>query len=68
MKNEEKEMRLLKQLKDHKPIEIYLENDYYDTFYYQYDKYQGQFGYITLENLVEVVKGKYSHLRIEANE
>ena len=68
MKSEEKEMKLLKQLKEHKPIEIYLENEYYDTFFYQGDKYQGQFGYITVENLVEAVKGKYSHLRIEAKE
>lgn len=56
-------------IENRKPIKIYLDDDYYDTFYYNEDKniYQGNFGYITMEVLMKAVfkKKGYEFLKIE---
>ena len=45
--------------------------DYYDTFMFneKYNIYQGTFGYLKLEGVIEAINGKLPHLRLEvANE
>jgi hypothetical protein len=52
MNKEENLKRLKQRLEDKQPVDIYLGNEYYDTFYYKNENiYQGEFGYITIKNL-----------------
>ena len=64
---EEKKNNLLKQLKEHKPVNVYLNNEFYDKFYYQNGIYQGKLGYLTLDNLLNVLNGKLDFIRIEVS-
>lgn len=51
------------------PIDIYTtdDNKFYDTFYYNEEKniYQGQFGFLDMEAIAQVIIGELDHLKIK---
>lgn len=53
-------MNLSEVIKSRKPIDVYLQNDFYDTFYYNKEKniYQGQFGFLDMDAITKVMLGK----------
>jgi len=57
-------------IKDKEPIKVYLENEFYDTFYYNKEEniYQGQFGKIDMDTISKVMlnKEETNHIKIES--
>lgn len=57
-------------IKNKEPIKVYLENDYYDTFYYNEKEniYQGQFGKMDMDTISKVLlnREKVNHIKIES--
>ena len=53
-------MNLSEVIKNRGPIDVYLQNDFYDTFYYNKEKniYQGQFGFLDMDAITKVMLGK----------
>lgn len=68
--NKDYMMKLLTAIKNHKPLKIYLENEYYDTFYFKSDKYQGQFGYLSMKDVIRKVNNnnELPHIALEVAE
>ena len=60
-------MILLENLKNKKPVDIYLFGDYYDTFKWENGRYQGQFGYANIKFLTEVANGIHKEYEIKEN-
>lgn len=58
---------LLKKLKEHRPLKIYLGGEYYDTVYYNQNIniYQGAMGSIKLETIIKAISGKVTHISVE---
>lgn len=65
MNKNEKCQSLLNLLKEHKPLEIYLEEDYYSTFTYEDGWYVSQFGKISIENLYKAINGLLPHIEVK---
>ena len=61
----------LKQLKmalmNHKNFKVYLSGEYYDTFMFngKNNLYQGQFGCLTLDSMVDAINGLLPHIKLE---
>lgn len=64
--NKNENLNRLKQvLTEHKDIDVYLENDYYNTFKFNGEVYQGQFGYMTIEKAYEAINGLLEGVEIK---
>lgn len=59
-------------IKNREPIEIYLDNEHYDTLYYNEKDniYQGQFGFMPMDTVTKVLlnKEEVNHIKIEGVE
>lgn len=72
-KNKNCTMKLLETLKNREPLLVYLkvgkEISFYDKFSFNEKKniYQGQFGYLDLDIVMEIITGneKYNHIELE---
>lgn len=62
--------KLLEAIKCHKPLKIYLDNTYYDTFEYSNNFYRGQFGKISIQDIIKKIKNDsdLSFIKIEVAE
>jgi len=65
-------MKLYEVIKYRKPIKVYLNNIFYDIFYFNKEKniYQGDFGYIPIEKIPDILAGKeyVNHIKLESYE
>ena len=54
-------------LTDRKTLKIFLEGNYYDDFKFNENKniYQGNFGYLELEDVMKAIEGLLLHIQIE---
>ena len=63
---------LQEDIKNKKPIKVYLENNFFDTFYYnkENNNYQGKFGYMPVGTITKVLlnKEETNHIKIEGVE
>ena len=64
--------KLQETITNKQPIEIYTKTDdieFYDTFYYNEEKniYQGQFGFLDMESIAQVIIGELDHLEIKVH-
>ena len=61
--------KLQETITNKQPIDIYTtdDNKFYDTFYYNKEKniYQGQFGYLDMKSISQVIIGELDHLVIK---
>ena len=56
-------------IKNREPIEVYLDNEHYDTFYYNEKEniYQGEFGFMPMDTVTKVLlrKEEVNHIKTE---
>ena len=59
-------------INNREPIKVYLDNEHYDTFYYneQENIYQGEFGFMSMDTITKVLlnRKKTNHIKIEGVE
>ena len=61
--------KLQETITNKQPIDIYTTNGFYDTFYYNEEKniYQGQFGFLDMKSISQVIIGELDHLEIKVH-
>ena len=63
--------KLQETITNKQPIDIYTtdDNKFYDTFYYNEEKniYQGQFGFLDMKSISQVIIGELDHLEIKVH-
>lgn len=59
-------------INNREPIKVYLDNEHYDTFYYNEKDniYQGEFGFMPMDTITKVLlnRKKVNHIKIEGVE
>ncbi len=68
MMNENGLKKLQEAIKNGKDLELYFDGDYYDTFKRVGNNYQGQFGQMSISNIIQFCKDPSSAVKFKIKE